>query len=104
MLSAGRTGQLPIMGDWAVAAVTVNRPDARARRVDEKDAMVNIVRLSTGTTITQLLVIMRRTGRNFIDRRLPDGSYLSRIYLSTSDRRNQRKGIVVRVIDYRLKD
>ena len=36
--------------------------------------------------------------------RLPDGSYLSRIYASTSDRRNQRKGIVVRAIDYRLKD
>ena len=35
---------------------------------------------------------------------LADGSYLSRIYASTSDRRNQRQGIVVRVIDYRLKD
>jgi IS4 transposase len=35
---------------------------------------------------------------------LPDGSYLSRIYASTSDRRNLRKGIVVRVIDYRLMD
>src|SRR5205814_1232583 len=29
---------------------------------------------------------------------------LSRIYASTSDRRNQRKGMVVRVIDYRLQD
>ena len=28
----------------------------------------------------------------------------SRIYAATSDRRNQRKGIVVYVIDYRLKD
>ena len=35
---------------------------------------------------------------------MPDGSYLSRIYASTSDRRKQRKAIVVRAIDYRLKD
>jgi Transposase DDE domain len=38
------------------------------------------------------------------DRRLPDGSYLSRIYASSSDRRKQRQAIVVRVIDYRLQD
>jgi len=36
--------------------------------------------------------------------RLPADSYLSRIYTSTSDRRNQRQGIVVRVTHYRLKD
>jgi len=46
----------------------------------------------------------RQNARLDVDQRLPDGSYLSRIYASTSDRRNQRKGIVVRVIDYRLKD
>src|SRR5882672_1059010 len=39
-----------------------------------------------------------------VEKRLPDGSYLSRIYASTTDRRNKRNGIVVRVIDYRLKD
>ncbi|MGQ9916294.1 MAG: hypothetical protein ACUVS7_02645 [Bryobacteraceae bacterium] len=32
----------------------------------------------------------------------PDGSYLSRIYASTSDRRHRRNGIVVQVIDSRL--
>ena len=51
-----------------------------------------------------LLWRTRQNARLDVDRRLPDGSYLSRIYASTSDRRNQRKGIVVRVIDYRLKD
>lgn len=55
-------------------------------------------------TGADLLWRIRQNARLDIDRRLPDGSYLSRIYLSTSDRRNQRKGIVVRVIDYRLKD
>ena len=35
-------------------------------------------------------------------KRLPDGSYLSRIYASQQDQRRQCNGIVVRVIDYRL--
>jgi len=37
-----------------------------------------------------------------VDQRLPDGSYLSRIYASERDRRHQANGVVVRVIDYRL--
>lgn len=53
---------------------------------------------------TELLWRTRQNARLEVDRRLPDGSYLSRIYASTSDRRNQRKAIVVRAIDYRLKD
>ncbi len=36
------------------------------------------------------------------DRRLPDGSYLSRVYRSERDRRHQTNGLTVRVIDYRL--
>jgi hypothetical protein len=55
-------------------------------------------------TGADLLWRTRQNARLDVDRRLPDGSYLSRIYASTSDRRNQRQGIVVRVIDYRLKD
>lgn len=51
-----------------------------------------------------LLWRTRHNARLDMDRRLPDGSYLSRIYASTSDRRNQRKAIVVRAIDYRLND
>jgi len=49
-----------------------------------------------------LLWRTRQNARLEIDQRLPDGSYLSRIYPSTSDRRNERRAIVVRVIDYRL--
>jgi len=51
-----------------------------------------------------LLWRTRQNARLDVEKRLPDGSYLSRIYASTSDRRNGRNGIVVRVIDYRLKD
>ena len=36
------------------------------------------------------------------EKRLPDGSYLSRIYPSPQDQRCQRNGVVVRVIEYRL--
>lgn len=53
-------------------------------------------------TGADLLWRVRQSARLDVDQRLPDGSYLSRIYASTSDRRNRRNGIVVRVIDYRL--
>lgn len=55
-------------------------------------------------TGADLLWRTRQNARLEVDRRLPDGSYLSRLYASTSDRRNRRKAIVVRAIDYRLKD
>src|SRR6266702_5119634 len=55
-------------------------------------------------TGADLLWRTRSNARLEVEKRLRDGSYLSRIYASTSDRRNGRNGIVVRVIDYRLKD
>ena len=55
-------------------------------------------------TGADLLWRVRKNARLEVDKRLADGSYLSRIYGSTSDRRNRRKAIVVRVIEYRLKD
>ncbi len=55
-------------------------------------------------TAADLLWRTRQNARLDVDQRLPDGSYLSRIYASTADRRHRRKGIVVRVIDYRLQD
>jgi len=39
-----------------------------------------------------------------IHRRLPDGSCLSKVYPSTSDRKHDRNGVVVRLIEYRLDD
>jgi thymidylate kinase len=55
-------------------------------------------------TGADLLWRTRQNARLDVEKRLPDGSYLSRIYTSTSDRRKRRNGIVVRVIDYRLQD
>ena len=55
-------------------------------------------------TGADLLWRTRQNARLDVEKRLTDGSYLSRIYASTSDRRNGRNGVVVRVIDYRLKD
>ncbi|MCX5909749.1 MAG: IS4 family transposase [Deltaproteobacteria bacterium] len=36
------------------------------------------------------------------EKRLPDGSYLSRVYASPKDQRHGKNGVVVRVIEYRL--
>jgi hypothetical protein len=55
-------------------------------------------------TGAELLWRVRKNARLEVDKRLADGSYLSRIYRSTPDRRNGRKAVVVRVIEYRLKD
>jgi hypothetical protein len=55
-------------------------------------------------TGSDLLWRVRKNARLEVDKRLADGSYLSRIYRSTPDRRKQRKAQVVRVIAYRLKD
>jgi hypothetical protein len=55
-------------------------------------------------TGAELLWRVRQNARLEVDKRLSDGSCLSRIYPSTSDRRNRRKAILVRVIEYRLKD
>jgi hypothetical protein len=55
-------------------------------------------------TGADLLWRTRQNAQLDVDRRLADGSYLSRIYASTSDRRNQRNPIIVRAIDYRLED
>jgi hypothetical protein len=55
-------------------------------------------------TGADLLWRVRKNVRLDIDQRLPDGSYLSRTYRSTSDRRKGRKALVVRVIEYRLPD
>jgi hypothetical protein len=53
-------------------------------------------------TGAELLWRVRKNARLEVDQRLADGSYLSRLYPSTSDRRNRRQAIVVRVIEYRL--
>jgi len=49
-----------------------------------------------------LLWRIKKNLRLAVEKRLPDGSYLSRIYPSERDRRHQTHGVVVRVIDYRL--
>ena len=53
-------------------------------------------------TGADLLWRVKKNVRLDVDQRLADGSYLSRIYPTSADRRKQRKAIVVRVIEYRL--
>ncbi len=53
-------------------------------------------------TGADLLWRVKKNMRLERDKRLPDGSYLSRIHSSERDWRHKTNGIVVRVIDYRL--
>ena len=49
-----------------------------------------------------LLWRIKKNLRLACEERLPDGSYLSRIYACEKDRRHKTNGVKVRVIDYRL--
>jgi len=53
-------------------------------------------------TGASLLWRVRKNIRLPCEKRLPDGSYLSRIHPSQQDQRRRRNGVVVRVIEYRL--
>lgn len=53
-------------------------------------------------TGADLLWRVKKNMRLNCETRLPDGSYLSRIYPSERDWRKKTKGVVVRVIDYQL--
>jgi len=54
------------------------------------------------STGAELLWRVKRNMRLTCEQRLPDGSYLSRIYPSQRDWRHKTHGVVVRVLDYRL--
>ena len=53
-------------------------------------------------TGADLLWRIKKNLRLACEERLPDGSYLSRIYACDKDRRHRTNGINVRIIDYRL--
>jgi hypothetical protein len=53
-------------------------------------------------TRAELLWRVKKNMRLACEKRLPDGSYLSRMYPSERDWRHKTNGIVVRVIDYEL--
>jgi Insertion element 4 transposase N-terminal/Transposase DDE domain len=54
------------------------------------------------STGADLLWRIKKNLRLPCEKRLPDGSYLSRVYASPKDQRHGRNGVVVRVIEYRL--
>jgi len=53
-------------------------------------------------TGADLLWRIKKNLRLPCEKRLPDGSYLSRVYASEKEQRHGRNGVVVRVIDYKL--
>jgi hypothetical protein len=54
-------------------------------------------------TGAELLWRVKRNVRLIPETRLADGSYLAKVYPSEKDRRNGRNGVVVRVIEYKLR-
>ncbi len=54
------------------------------------------------STGADLLWRVKKNLRLPCETRLPDGSYLSRVYASATDQRHGRNGVVVRVIEYKL--
>jgi len=54
------------------------------------------------STGADLLWRVKKNLRLPCEKRLPDGSYLSRVYASRKDQRHQKDGVVVRVIEYLL--
>jgi len=54
------------------------------------------------STGADLLWRVKKNLRLPCEERLPDGSYLSRVYASPKDQRHQKDGVVVRVIEYTL--
>jgi len=97
------------MGKYKISEMTLAKDVIKALR---KGMLCLADRLFPGYKLWQmatqtgadLLWRTKRTAHLDVEKRLPDGSYLSRIYVNTKDRRKQRKGIQVRVIEYRLKN
>jgi len=54
------------------------------------------------STGADLLWRVKKNLRLPCEKRLPDGSYLSRVYASPKEQRHGRNGVIVRVIEYRL--
>jgi hypothetical protein len=54
------------------------------------------------STGADLLWRVKKNLRLPCEKRLPDGSYLSRVYASSKDQRHQTNGVAVRVIEYSL--
>jgi hypothetical protein len=97
------------MADYATDEITLARgvvPALRKGMLCLADRFFPGYKLwqAAAKTGADLLWRVRHNARLEVDRRLPDGSYLSRIYATTPDRRKRRKAIVVRVIEYRLQD
>jgi Insertion element 4 transposase N-terminal/Transposase DDE domain len=96
------------MGKYKISEMTLAKDIVKALR---KGMLCLADRLFPGyklwrraaQTGADLLWRTKRTAHLDVEKRLADGSYLSRIYVNTKDRRKQRQGIQVRVIEYRLK-
>lgn len=97
------------MGPYAIGEITLADEVVRSLRkgmlcLADRGFLSCQLWRTAAQTGADLLWRTRENAQLEVEHRLRDGSYLSHLYASTADRRHQRNGIAVRVIDYRLKD
>jgi Insertion element 4 transposase N-terminal/Transposase DDE domain len=95
------------MGDYAIGETTLAKAVLRALRegmlcLADRQFFGFALWEQARSTSADLLWRIKRNSRLPCEKRLADGSYLSRIYPSQNDQRRQRNGVIVRVIDYQL--
>jgi hypothetical protein len=81
-------------------------PRLRAGMLCLADRYFHNVRLwnRAAATGADLLWRVKRNARLDVIQRFPDGSYLTKIYPTTKERRRDTNGVIVRAIDYTLKN
>jgi hypothetical protein len=89
-------------GEIALARTVLNRLERGMLCLADRQFYGFALWTHAQQTGADLLWRIRKNIRLASDKRLPDGSYLSRIYPSERDRRHKANGVAVRVIDYRL--
>jgi transposase IS4-like protein/DDE family transposase len=95
------------MGRYATGEITLAKTVLHALRqgmlcLADRNFFGFALWVQARSTGAQLLWRIKMNARLAREHPLADGSYLSRIYPSESDRRHQRNAVTVRVIEYRL--
>jgi hypothetical protein len=95
------------MGPYATGEITLAKTVLHALRpgmlcLADRNFFGFALWVQARTTGAELLWRIKINARLPREQPLADGSYLSRIYASDKDRRHQRNGVRVRVIEYRL--
>lgn len=89
-------------GETTLARRVVDRLDPQMLCLADRNFLSYDLWRAATATGAQLLWRLKSNVATTCDRRLSDGSYLSRIYRSARDRRHDHQPIVIRIIEYTL--